>query len=135
MNCLYILEINPSSAASFANIFSQFVGCLFCWHMISYGFFKFLWYQFLFLLFHFLFFLFGSSLFFVVSLSSSLFFLMSLGGQRFVDFVYPFKKTALGFLLIFSIFLISFISSLIFIISFLLLTLGFVSSSFSNSFR
>ena len=29
MNCLYILEIKPLSAASFANIFSQSVGCLF----------------------------------------------------------------------------------------------------------
>ena len=27
MNCLYILEINPLSATSFANIFSQSVGC------------------------------------------------------------------------------------------------------------
>ena len=29
MNCLYTLENNPSSAASFENIFSEFVGCLF----------------------------------------------------------------------------------------------------------
>ena len=29
MNCLYILEINPLLVASFANIFSHSVGCLF----------------------------------------------------------------------------------------------------------
>ena len=29
MSCLYILEINPLSAASFANIFSHSQGCLF----------------------------------------------------------------------------------------------------------
>ena len=29
MNCLYILEINPLSVASFANIFSHSEGCLF----------------------------------------------------------------------------------------------------------
>ena len=28
MSCLYILEINPLSVASFANIFSYSVGCL-----------------------------------------------------------------------------------------------------------
>ena len=28
-NCLYILEINPLLVTSFANIFSQSVGCLF----------------------------------------------------------------------------------------------------------
>ena len=28
MSCLYILEINPLSVASFANTFSNFVGCL-----------------------------------------------------------------------------------------------------------
>ena len=30
MSCLQILETNPLLATSFANIFSQFVGCLFC---------------------------------------------------------------------------------------------------------
>ena len=29
MSCLYILEISPLLVTSFANIFSQFVGCLF----------------------------------------------------------------------------------------------------------
>ena len=30
MSCLYILEINPLLVASFANIFSHSLGCLFC---------------------------------------------------------------------------------------------------------
>ena len=37
MSCLYILEINPLSVASFANIFSQSVGCLFILFMVSYA--------------------------------------------------------------------------------------------------
>ena len=37
MNCLYILEIKPSSVALFANIFAQFVGCLFVLFMVSSG--------------------------------------------------------------------------------------------------
>ena len=32
--CLYILEINPLSVVSFANIFSQYVGCLFILFML-----------------------------------------------------------------------------------------------------
>ena len=36
MNCLYILEIKPWSVASFANIFSQSVGCLFILLMVSF---------------------------------------------------------------------------------------------------
>ena len=35
MSCLYILEINPLSVASFANIFSHSVGCLFVLFMVS----------------------------------------------------------------------------------------------------
>ena len=35
MSCLYILEINPLSVASFANIFSQFEGCFFIWFLVS----------------------------------------------------------------------------------------------------
>ena len=54
-----------------------------------------------------------------------------------VDFIYPFKEAALGFvdicLLFFLIISILFISSLICIISFLLLTLCFVCFSLSNS--
>ena len=34
MNCLYILEIKPSSVTSFANIFSQSVGCLFVYFFL-----------------------------------------------------------------------------------------------------
>ena len=35
MSCLYILEINPSSVASFANIFSHSECCLFIFVMVS----------------------------------------------------------------------------------------------------
>ena len=33
LSCMYILEMEPLSIASFANIFSHFIGCLFnfCW--------------------------------------------------------------------------------------------------------
>ena len=37
MNCLYILEINPLSVASFANIFSHSEGCLFILFMVSFA--------------------------------------------------------------------------------------------------
>ena len=37
MSCLYILEINPLSVSSFANIFSHSVGCLFVLFMISFA--------------------------------------------------------------------------------------------------
>ena len=36
MSCLYILEIKPLSVASFANIFSHSVGCLFVLFMVSF---------------------------------------------------------------------------------------------------
>ena len=36
MSCLYILEINPLSVASFANIFSHSQSCLFVLFMVSY---------------------------------------------------------------------------------------------------
>ena len=36
MSCLYILEIEPLSVASFASIFSQFIGCLFVLLMVSF---------------------------------------------------------------------------------------------------
>ena len=35
MSCLYVLEINPLSVASFANIFSHSEGCLFNLFMVS----------------------------------------------------------------------------------------------------
>ena len=56
--------------------------------------------------------------------------------QRFVNFVYLFKEPGLGFIDFFNCFLIFIlsISSLIFMISFLQLTLGVVCS-FSNPFR
>ena len=66
----------------------------------------------------------------------SFFFLMSLANGLSILFI--FSKNQLLVLLIFAIIFflsISFISSLIFMISFLLLTLGFVCSSFSSSFR
>ena len=37
MNCLYILEINPLSVASFSNIFSHSEGCLFILFMVSFA--------------------------------------------------------------------------------------------------
>ena len=37
MICLYILEIHPFLVASFANIFSQSVGCLFILFIISFA--------------------------------------------------------------------------------------------------
>ena len=37
MSCLYILEIKPLSVTSFANIFSQSVGCLFVLLMVSFA--------------------------------------------------------------------------------------------------
>ena len=36
MSCLYILEINPLSVASLANIFSHSEGCLFVLFMVSF---------------------------------------------------------------------------------------------------
>ena len=36
MSCLYILEINPLSVASFANIFSHSEGCLLVLFMVSF---------------------------------------------------------------------------------------------------
>ena len=36
MSCLYILEINPLLVASFANIFSHSVSCLFILFMVSF---------------------------------------------------------------------------------------------------
>ena len=37
MSCLYILELNPLSVASFANIFSHSEGCLFVFFMVSFA--------------------------------------------------------------------------------------------------
>ena len=37
MNCLYILEINPLSVDSFANIFSHSEGCLFIFFIVSFA--------------------------------------------------------------------------------------------------
>ena len=37
MSCLYILEINPLSVDSFANIFSHSEGCLFVMFMVSFA--------------------------------------------------------------------------------------------------
>ena len=36
MSCSYILEINPLLVASFADILSQYVGCLFILFMVSF---------------------------------------------------------------------------------------------------
>ena len=37
ISCLYILEVNPLSVASFANIFSRFEGCLFILFIVSFA--------------------------------------------------------------------------------------------------
>ena len=37
MSCLYVLEINPLSVASFANIFSHSEGCLFVLFTVSFA--------------------------------------------------------------------------------------------------
>ena len=37
ISCLFILDINPLLVASFANIFSHFVGCLFIFLMVSFA--------------------------------------------------------------------------------------------------
>ena len=37
MSCLHILEIKPLSVVLFANIFSQSVGCLFIFFMVSFA--------------------------------------------------------------------------------------------------
>ena len=37
MSCLYILEVNPLSVASFANIFCYSEGCLFVFFMVSFA--------------------------------------------------------------------------------------------------
>ena len=37
MSCLYILKINPLSVASFVNIFSRCVGCLFILFMVPFA--------------------------------------------------------------------------------------------------
>ena len=37
MTCLYILEINPLSVDSFANIFSHSEGCIFVLFMVSFA--------------------------------------------------------------------------------------------------
>ena len=37
MSCLYILETNPLSVASFANIFSHSEGCLFIFFTVSFA--------------------------------------------------------------------------------------------------
>ena len=64
--------------------------------------------------------------------------LLDESGQRFVNFVYIFKKTSSWFYWFFLLFFwisVLLIFSLTFMISFLLLALGFVCSYFSNSFR
>ena len=42
MSCLYILEVNPVSVASFTNIFSHSEGCIFVLFMVSFAVQKFL---------------------------------------------------------------------------------------------
>ena len=56
MSCLCIFEMNPLSVASFANIFSHSVGCLFILFMVSFAVqkaFKFTWVPFVYFCFYF----------------------------------------------------------------------------------
>ena len=63
-------------------------------------------------------------------------FLLDESGQWFVYFIYLLKEPAFSFVdFCYSLLYFSFISALIFIIYFLLLTLGFFISSFSSCFR
>ena len=95
------------------------LGFQICWHIIAHSvlwiFFFFFWY------------FCGISWDFSFLISYFVYLGSRLGecGQRFVNFVYPFKGWALGFIDIFFYFLISLLFSL-FIISFLLLILAFV---------
>ena len=78
-----------------------------------------------------------SPLYDFIYLDSFLFFFDEFG-WRFVNLVYLFKEQAFKFIDFFGIIFldyISFLSSLILISSFLLLTLGFVYCSFSSSFK
>lgn len=102
------------------------LGCTLCWHVIVSG--IFFWYfcvvQYLLLFLWFYFFFFWGE---VLSFLKVL-------GQRFVDFVYSSKEPALGFIDIFLLKNPLFIYSLTFIISFLILSLGFICL-LCNSFR
>ena len=101
-----------------------------CGHIIVHNIFLqsfvFLWCQLLILLFHYWFYVFEPFLFFSWWV-----------WLKCVSLVDLFKEPALGFIDLLYHFLdfISFISALIFIVSFLLLTLGSVCCSFSNSFK
>ena len=128
------LLISVLAACMFLETCPFLLGSPICWltylHSIlfslslSFFFFVFLWYQLLLLLFHVLFCLFGSSLFFFMRLARGL-------------SILSFKKSAFGYIDLFNYFLISilFISSLIPVISFLLLTWSYLCSSFSNYFK
>ena len=102
-----------------------FLGCQICWHVIVHSillfyFFVFPLYLLRFLLFNFLFCL------------SSLSPLLGESGQQSVNFVYHYKELALAFTYFFFYFFeyLFLLFSLFCIISFLLLTLGFVCSFF-----
>ena len=106
------------------------LGCQICWHITVYSiilwYFVFLLYQLRFLFYFLILFIGVFSPFFLVCLDRGLSILFTLLRNQLVVlliFKYIFK------------FSILFTSSLIFIISFLLLTSGFVCSSLSNSFR
>ena len=109
------------------------LGCQICWHVTVHS--ILLWIFFFFLYFCGIRCNFSSFISYVVYLNL-LSFLLGEPGQRFVSFLYPFKEPPLRFIssIAFSI-CIFFISSLICVISFFLLTLGFVCSSLSDSFR
>ena len=105
------------------------LGCQICWHIIVHSILLWVFVHLCsicwFLLFHFLFCIFGFSL--------SLWCVW----PEVCQFCLPFHRISSWFYWFFKLSFesVSLISSLIFMISFLLLTLGFVCSSFSNSFR
>ena len=102
--------------------------CPVCWHIIVHSIFLWVFVFFLFLQYR----CDVSSFSYYFIYSDALSLLPWEPGQKLVDFVYRLNELAFGFIDFYFCFLISvlFISSLIFIISFLLLTLGFVCSFF-----
>ena len=130
--CVYFLFLPGSvmEGCAFLRICPFLPGCPFSWHIVPCS--NLLWpLYFCSVSCYFSFFISNS-----VDLNLLLFFLMNLANGLSILFI--FSQNQLLVLLIFAIISFisfSFISDLIFMISFLLLTLGFFCSSFSNCFR
>ena len=116
----------------FLETFIFLLGCPVCWHIIVHSISFFFFFFLVFLQYKCDF----SSFSYYFIYFADLPLLLREPGQKFVDFVYLLNELAFGFIDFYFCFLISvlFISSLVFIISFLLLTLAFVLFS-ANSFR